>query len=200
MPPRLTRDQRRRALENRLLDAVQRLSHEGVPFGQVTVGRLAATSGIARSTFYFHFPDKSALVRALGERLLTDLAGRSAVLWDDRPPGREALFHAVRGVMLLYRERYAVFAAITETATTDRDVLEVLSRRMDVLSTSLADRLEQSQQLGLTRPVTLPDTAFAFVTLLERTCYNHLRDASDALLDRHADVITTIIWNTLTND
>ncbi|TDC92029.1 TetR/AcrR family transcriptional regulator [Actinomadura sp. 7K507] len=197
MASRLTRGERRRALENRLLDAVQRLDREGVPFSRLTVETLAAEAGSARSTFYFHFADKAALVRALGERLLDDLGDRSAVLWNESLPGRRGLYDAVRGVMCLYRDRYPVFAALAETAVADAEVNKFLVRRIEAISDSLAARIEHAQRLGVAGPVLLPETAHAFVTLLERTCYNHLRGADDASLDRHAEVLTTIIWNTV---
>lgn len=197
MPARISRDERRRALESRLLDAIERLAREGVPFSQVTVERLAAETAISRSTFYFHYADKAALAHALGERLLDDLAARSTVLWDDPPPGRDGLLDAVRGVLRLYRDRYAVFAAVTETAAADESVFRLLSRRLETIGESLATQIESAQQLGGVRAVPLPETAHAFITLLERTCYAHLRDADDARLDRHAEVLTTIMWNTL---
>ncbi len=179
------------------MDAAQRLMRDGTPFAQLTVEQLAAEAEMARSTFYFHFADKGALVHGLGETLLADLSERAAALWADRPPDRAAIEAAIRGVMHLYRERYPVFAAITETAVTDATVLSLLSERLDAISVSLAAKIEIAQELGVARPVLLPETAAALVTLLERTCYFHLRDADDATLDRYVQVLTDIVWHTL---
>ncbi|WP_372792169.1 TetR/AcrR family transcriptional regulator, partial [Paraconexibacter sp.] len=52
---------RRAAVEQQVLGAVERLLTDGESFTALPVGRIADEAGMARTTFYGHFPDKSTL-------------------------------------------------------------------------------------------------------------------------------------------
>jgi len=57
-----------------------------VPFRSATMDQLAASSGIPRSTLYYHFANKETILRALLERMIDDLeASITAALTTEGP-------------------------------------------------------------------------------------------------------------------
>lgn len=71
----LTRAERRkRETRERLLDAALRLFLKG-GYSTVSTAEIAAAADVGAGTFYLHFEDKSAILRALGERAVTEIIG-----------------------------------------------------------------------------------------------------------------------------
>jgi AcrR family transcriptional regulator len=71
--PRPQGPDRRAAAVAQVLAATERLLGEGVPFTELGVQRIAAEAGIARSTFYLHFRDKTELLVRLAGSLKEEL-------------------------------------------------------------------------------------------------------------------------------
>ena len=69
---RARRGPRRALTEDEILDAARALLDEGGP-GAASIRGIAARVGVAPNAVYTYFPDKSAVVRALVERLLGEL-------------------------------------------------------------------------------------------------------------------------------
>src|SRR5262245_25985386 len=75
--PSITRnrnpEERRAALDERVLAVVERLLAEGLRYTEISVARILQEAGIARSTFYVHFRDKTDLLSRLAGTLRQNL-------------------------------------------------------------------------------------------------------------------------------
>ncbi|NMO52096.1 TetR/AcrR family transcriptional regulator [Actinoplanes sp. TBRC 11911] len=109
---------RRAAVEEKIVEAAERLLRNGESFTELGVQRLAAEAGIARSTFYLHFRDKSELLLRLVKSLVDPLFD---LLVDVSHPSK-GLDGMVQGMILdvrYYRERRHLLAAVVEVAAYD---------------------------------------------------------------------------------
>ncbi|MQW73910.1 TetR family transcriptional regulator [Sinorhizobium medicae] len=79
----------------RLLDAATRLFYEG-GIHAVGIDRIIAEAGVAKATFYNHFPSKDDLVVAYLEEI--DRLGRAAVAALPKQPPRKAISAIMGGI------------------------------------------------------------------------------------------------------
>ncbi|MBF9134323.1 TetR/AcrR family transcriptional regulator [Plantactinospora sp. S1510] len=113
---------RRASVETQVLAATERLLVEGASFTDLGVQRIAAEAGVARSTFYTHFRDKSELLMRLAGTMRT--AGFDIASAWDPATGPDALAEAFQRVVGIYRRHAAVLAAVNEVAAYDTTVRE----------------------------------------------------------------------------
>ncbi|MDG4787414.1 TetR/AcrR family transcriptional regulator [Micromonospora sp. WMMD1102] len=113
---------RRASVEAQVLAATERLLVEGASFTELGVQRIASAAGVARSTFYTHFRDKSELLMRLAGTMQS--AGFDvASSW--RPEdGVDALADAFHRIVGIYRRYAAVINAVNEVAAYDPAVRE----------------------------------------------------------------------------
>jgi AcrR family transcriptional regulator len=114
---------RRAAVEEKILEATERLLRNGESFTELGVQRLAAEAGIARSTFYLHFRDKSELLL----RLIKPLVDPIFDFVDEESHPSRGLDGMVKGMLFdlrYYRERRHLLAAVVEVAAYDPVVRE----------------------------------------------------------------------------
>lgn len=110
---------RRAVVEAKILMATEQLLVGGASFTELGVQRLAAEAGIARSTFYLHFRDKTALLL----RLIDTLADGAFDLISSASPadGAEGMVAAMVQCVRYYRERRHLLAAVLEVSAYDAD-------------------------------------------------------------------------------
>jgi AcrR family transcriptional regulator len=75
---------------NALLDAGQRLLGSA-DLARISVNAIVAEAGMAKGSFYQHWPSRAEYVRALHARFHDDLQDSIAAAMSDLPPGRERL-------------------------------------------------------------------------------------------------------------
>src|ERR1700749_4566064 len=75
------RQQRREQMEQRLLDATERLMRDGASFTELSVDRLSTEAGISRASFYIYFEDKGHLLRRLTTEVFAELASAGERWW-----------------------------------------------------------------------------------------------------------------------
>lgn len=114
---------RRASIENQILAATERLLAEGASFTALGVQRIAAEAGVARSTFYTHFRDKSELLVRLVNTLRTT-GYDIATTWTPAD-GLDTLIEVFQRIVGVYREYAAVLSALNEVAAYDANVREV---------------------------------------------------------------------------
>ncbi|GAA1996670.1 TetR family transcriptional regulator [Microbacterium ulmi] len=137
---------RRASAEAEILAATHRLLTAGSSFTELGVQRIADEAGVARSTFYMHFPDKSALLVRLASTTLTTSFGITSA-W--RPAdGLEALEAVFTQVVAYYREQSAVLLAIHEVATYDTTVREFWRGQLALFTDSTIAVLREEQAVG----------------------------------------------------
>jgi AcrR family transcriptional regulator len=141
---------RRTATEQRVLDAVERLLDGGESFTELGVQRIADEAGVARSSFYAHFPDKTRLLLALAQRLSVTARnahdGWSANEADSLP----RMLDGFVAIVAHYREHARILAAVLEVAGYDRDVASVWDAELAIFRDRVQNWLETEQAAGRT--------------------------------------------------
>ena len=186
-------------LLDRLSDGVERLLRQGATFEEIKINDLVREGGLAKSTFYVYFDDKTALLSALAQRVMSDLVGFDAAWWHLPPSaGKHEIALAVAAMFEDYRAHGLLLDAITAATVYDQTLRAQFGALMDVAVNATADFLRASQAAGLTPAELDPDnTAFSLVWMLERG-FNRLliRSAPQELQTRLA-AVTEIIWRTI---
>ncbi|MEU8252905.1 TetR/AcrR family transcriptional regulator [Micromonospora inaquosa] len=141
----------RAAVEARVLAATERLLKEGIRFTDLGVQRIAAEAGVARSTFYTHFRDKSELLMRLAGTMRETSFGRTSE-WDPAGPGDPlvALTEIFTDVIRIYRTYAPVLAAVSEVAAYDEAVRDYWAAGLERFVARTVDALRIEQQAGRT--------------------------------------------------
>ncbi|MBM7492124.1 AcrR family transcriptional regulator [Micromonospora luteifusca] len=141
----------RAAVEARVLAATERLLQEGVRFTDLGVQRIAAEAGVARSTFYTHFRDKSELLMRLAGTMRESSFDRTGD-WDPAGPGDPlaALTEVFSDVIRIYRTYAPVLAAISEVAAYDEVVREYWAAGLEQFVARTVEKMLVEQQAGRT--------------------------------------------------
>jgi AcrR family transcriptional regulator len=141
---------RRADIDAKILATTERLLAEGASFTELSMQRLAAESGVARSTFYLHFRDKTALLL----RLIEKLADGAFDLIAAAPPveGREGFIEAMVRDVAYYRERRHLLAAVLEVTAYDPTAREVWNGKLQRFIDQGDQWLRTEQQAGRTAP------------------------------------------------
>jgi AcrR family transcriptional regulator len=148
---------RRAAAEAKILEATERLLAAGASFTELGVQRLAAQAGIARSTFYLHFPDKTQLLL----RLVDSLAAGAFDLISQAPPanGVDAMTTAMARDLHYYRERRHLLAAVLEVTAYDPVAREYWNGQLQLFVDQAEVWLRTEQTAGRTSAGLDPATA-----------------------------------------
>ncbi|WP_199723484.1 MULTISPECIES: TetR/AcrR family transcriptional regulator [unclassified Micromonospora] len=141
----------RAAVEARVLAATERLLQQGARFTDLGVQRIAAEAGVARSTFYTHFRDKSELLMRLAATMRETSFDRVRE-WDPHTPGDplDALTEVFTDVIRIYRTYAPVLAAINEVAAYDEVVREYWAGGFEQFVARTDEALRAEQRAGRT--------------------------------------------------
>lgn len=193
-----SRQDRRDAMRQRLLAAVERLVDDGVSFTELSVERLAAEAGISRSTFYVHFQDKTDIVLRLTRTVLTELRAVSGTWWAVAEHARAAdLRQAVTAIVDVYRRHGAGFTVVAETSAYDADVAREMRSLMQAIIDDTRAAIERGQAAGVMRAVRPEETATVLTWMVERAGYQMVRRGDPSADPAIVDTLTDIIWTTL---
>ena len=120
----------------RIIEAAAELTARS-GWSAVTMGRLAAAVGVSRQTVYNEVGSKAALAEAM---VLTELGRFLTVVeqaFDAHPHDlRQAIQHAVRGVLELAQDNRLLHAIVSATHGTDTELLPLLTTHADSLLTA----------------------------------------------------------------
>lgn len=186
----------RGAAEQQILEAVEDLLREGETFTKLSVGRIAERAGVARSSFYFHFPDKRALLVRLAESVTGSLFV-PALAWVEDPGHDEpGLVETLAASLRLYRRHGALIAAIMEVSAYDAVFAAAWRARVDEFIDALRRRMERDRRAGLLpRDLECGAAATYLVWGTERTLGQHVAmDASGRGDRRLATGIAQSMW------
>ncbi|QLY28837.1 TetR/AcrR family transcriptional regulator [Nocardia huaxiensis] len=204
MPPMTRSSQPRRrekriALEGRLLDAAETLmSEQNLTFAELSVDRLAGAAGISRASFYLYFEDKGQLLRQLAQQALTEISEAAKTWWlaaERNNP--DDLQQAMKNVLATYRQRRLILSAVVEEATYDQGIAEVFNELIDGVRNTTREIIERGQAGGRIRPMPAEEIAGALTWMVERVCYQMIRNTEPENDETLAAALTQIIWNTL---
>jgi TetR/AcrR family transcriptional regulator, ethionamide resistance regulator len=141
----------RASAEDRILATTERLMAEGTSFTELGLQRIAAEAGVARSTLYGNFPDKSHLLTRLADRFV-GMSFAAVGTWDPGGPsgGLEGYTELFRTVMGMYREHSAVLAALDEVSAYDTVVAEYWDALLGRFIANVERILADEQRAGRT--------------------------------------------------
>ncbi|MEK8108482.1 TetR/AcrR family transcriptional regulator [Micromonospora sp. M12] len=113
--------------------------------------RIAAEAGVARSTFYTHFRDKSELLMRLAGTMRETSFDRIRD-WDPSGPGDQlkALTEVFTDVIRIYRTYAPVLAAVSEVAAYDEVVRDYWAAGLEQFVARTVQALDVEQQAGRT--------------------------------------------------
>jgi TetR/AcrR family transcriptional regulator, ethionamide resistance regulator len=194
-----SRQARRDDARARLLAAVERLVANGESFTEISVERMVAEAGMARSTYYVYFADKGDLLRAWFAEITDELRGVAAAWWRlEAPVAYDDLRAALAGIVDTYRPHTPLMAALYDTAAYDPSVREMVTAMMDENIAGLRSHIRRGQAAGFIDPQLQPKETAAWLTwMAERGLHQLVRQASDGELVRLVDAYARIVWNTL---
>ena len=188
----------RSAVIAQVTTAVERLLADGHGFTTLGVQRIADEAGIARSTFYLYFPDKSALLVQVTESATAELFASAQDWLSDGFADLAALEHTLLEVIGQLRAHAEVYAALVEVAGYDEEVAAFWRARVAGFSDVLRARIEEGQRAGtIAAALDPPITAEWIAWGTERLIAQHtpIHPASeDARLARG---LATATWATL---
>ncbi|MFD0746576.1 TetR/AcrR family transcriptional regulator [Phytohabitans flavus] len=137
---------RRAAVEAQILAAVGRLLAQGSTYTQISVQRILDEAGIARSTFYAHFRDKSEILSKLAETFRQRLYQFTANWSPEGPDGGLAgLENAFRQIIAFHREHFPVLATFAEVAAYDASVQDFYNSELRDFEANVVGKLRDEQ-------------------------------------------------------
>ncbi|MFC0546111.1 TetR/AcrR family transcriptional regulator [Kutzneria chonburiensis] len=140
--------ERRASADAEILAATRRLLDGGATFTELGVQHISAEAGVARSTFYAHFKDKTALLlRLAGDMVETSFGVASA--WEP-DSGVAGLTEAFQQVVAIYRDNITMVLAVAEVSAYDATVRDFWSGLIAPFSARTVQVLEQEQAAGRT--------------------------------------------------
>lgn len=188
---RATGDERERAI----LETFER-ELDGKSFHEISIDDLASGAGISRSSFYFYFPSKEAVLLTLLDRLFADADGTSDVARQriaDDPAAvvRESL----TAYVAIFSSHRAVMRAGTDAQITSPDVMAVWNVVREGWIQMASSTIEEERARGAA-PAGIParDLAIALLNMNEgvmRTSF-----ASDGPAISEESVLDTLqtVW------
>jgi TetR/AcrR family transcriptional regulator, ethionamide resistance regulator len=193
------RQQRRELLEERLLDATERLMSDGATFTELSVDRLATEAGISRASFYIYFEDKGQLLRRLAGQVFDELATSAdrwwGAAWQHNP---DDLREALAGIVEIYRRHQAVLAALNEMAAYDPTMAQSYRDLLNGITQRLARVIEDGQADGsIRRELPATATASALTWMVERVCQQDLPAEPPGYDSELVATLAEIVWGTL---
>jgi TetR/AcrR family transcriptional regulator, ethionamide resistance regulator len=189
---------RRDDVATRVMAATEELMADGAPYTEITMQQVAERAGVARSTLYLQFPDKSALLIALAERATEGLFATAMAWWeDDHDDGLPGVIAAQRQMIAEFRQHLRLLLALSEVSTYDPDVAAYWIGRVVAFVAVVQARLERDQQAGRVDPSLDPATTARIVTwMVERNISLHCRLDDGSGDARLASDLGRSIWLT----
>lgn len=187
---------KRAAAAARILEATERLLAAGERFTEIPVERLLAEADVSRSTFYVHFADKPALLVALAEKAIGEIAATGDLWWQfDHAAGPGGAATTVRELIKLYRKHAPIMRSLAEVAAYDDDVRELRRLRRDAYAKIVAERVQQEQRDGLVAAdVDVEMTAALIAQLVDNAVLEHVAHGSPRKDKDLAETIARIGW------
>lgn len=186
----------RAAVQERLASATLELLATGTSFTELSVGAIADTARIARSTFYVHFPDKASLLIYLAGSAAEDLFAVADEWWKtDAPNGAEQFTEMIAHLLESLRARGLVLAAVVETMSYDKQVEAFWNDRVAALATLIQSRVEYLADAGiLGRADRVDRLAEIAAWSIERNVTRHVLTAPASEDAAFSEVMARALW------
>jgi AcrR family transcriptional regulator len=144
-------EDRRPIVEAEILTATEQLLRDGHKFTDIGVRQIVEQAGVARSSFYVSFRDKTDLLIRLAGTLkqqIFDFAKDWTPVGENG--GRETLTGVYLSMIQFYRQHAELLAAINEVANYDHDVEQFWNSQLNRLTELTASLIAEEQAAGRT--------------------------------------------------
>jgi AcrR family transcriptional regulator len=179
-----------------ILDTAERLL-ETRSLDEIAVDELTSGAGVSRSTFYFHYESREAVLLALSERV-ADAMHESAALWLRRgsEPPEDAIRRALTAALTLWRNHGPVLRAALRARDVNPRMREFWSEVGRRFIDAAAEQIERERAAGLALPG--PPDARLLATVLEsmneQACFTQSLSRRSPARDRKLVDALTVIW------
>lgn len=190
---RARRDLRRTQVEQRVLEATERLLEAGGSYIDLKVEAIAAEAGLSRSGFYDYFDDKQALLVRLLESLSTPLLARVAADRAEVASGPEELRGSLARAVAYADAHRGVVRAVLEAATYDPEIAAAWRELTDRFVAAAAARTREQQADGAALDLPAEQVAVTLVAMVTETL-RRLTDGSLSLTPDEAVDAMTLVW------
>jgi AcrR family transcriptional regulator len=179
-----------------ILDTAEQLL-ETKPLDEIAVDELTSGAGISRSTFYFHFESREAVLYALSERVAEGLYD-SAALWLRRgsEPPEDSIRRAIASTVSLWRAHGPVLRASVRARDTSelvRGFWSGVARRF-IDATEQQIEIERGAGVAVAGPPSARALATALVSMNESMCHSLSLSRKSAARDRDVVETLTAVW------
>jgi len=176
-----------------ILAATQRLLNRGAAFTEIGIQEICTEAGVARSTFYSNFRDKTDLLVRLASDVMSSTFGLTTA-WNPRTAA-EGLADTFLQVIKFYREHAAVRRALAEVATYDATVRDLWNQELGRFADWTIALIRAEQQAGRTSTdLDLDSAARVIVVGGERAITDHVATGDVAADATFAHELATIWW------
>ncbi len=187
--------ERRSELETRLLDAVTSLlgAHS---YTELSIQQIADAAGVGRSTFYWHFPDKTALLLKLATRATDELLAFGGE-WGAHAyeVGVDGLRATLLEMISVYRRHAPILRAITELAAYEPSIGANWRNLIDGIATATGGELITLQADGrIGAAVDVAGTTHALALMVERSIAEHTSQRPPEADADHAALLSRMVW------
>lgn len=189
--PRPSGDDRQRAI---LATAEQLL--ETLALSEISVDDLARGAGISRSTFYFYFPSKNAVLLALLDGVVEQAQTAAGDVLDHLAEDPQARWRdAIDAFYQAFRSHRAVTLACAQVRGTNAEVRQLWASVMEQWVRRTATAIEAERQRGAA-PAGVParDLAVALNSMNERVLYATFSDDGPAVAESHVVDVLLNVW------
>ncbi|MGX6602527.1 TetR/AcrR family transcriptional regulator [Micromonosporaceae bacterium Da 78-11] len=140
------------------------------PLAEITIDELAAGADISRSSFYFYFDSKLAVLVALLQGLAGDL-GRDTEEWlDGSGPDAAALRRSLTALAALWRAHGPLLAHAVAAGPASPEIARWRAQLFDLHVRRLSARIRRDRAAGLAPAGPAPEVLAGMI--------DHLRDAT----------------------
>lgn len=179
--------------EAAILEAAEQLL-ETHGLHELSIDQIARGAGISRSSFYFYFPSKEAVLLSLMDRVIGQAnARRDEALIAAGADPRDLVRAGITAFYDTFREHRAVALAAADSRITNPEASELWSRVMDSWVAMTTGVIEHHQQTGDVPPLPVParDLATALNLMNERVL--HATFAQDTPFVDESAVVDTLV-------
>ena len=181
----------------------QRLLHEAEalladrPLSSIAIDEIAQAAGISRSSFYFYFASREALLRTLGERAQEEVFA-SAERWLNRTaePPAEAVARSIADNLALWHRHGPVLRALYDVRNNDDETKAAWRAIAHRFVDATAAQIERERAAGLALPAP-PDARLLAAILAgmnERAFYEASRRPASGQRDSELVQALTTVW------
>lgn len=194
---RTSRAGKRDEVTTALLANVERLLQDE-SWTDLSVERICAESGVARSTFYLFFEDQGHLLTVLADQALEAITNAGEGWWSlPRDAAREDLVAAVASIFDAYAEHGTLLTAVVEAASYDERVREQFDSLMERSFSAVTEHIARAQEEGWMDPALDADSVAHWLSWMGESGLRVMLHRDSRHRTKMLEAYADIVWNVL---